>query len=110
MSKKTFFCVLSLSTEKFEDKTRVINQRLMRLKQERAALCIPQETRTGEGKLSPDTGTLAGARRLSFLSSNNPKEEKTALLYELVNVRVSNHHKIYYTLKLGSDSKIRFQI
>lgn len=67
------------------------------MKQGRAAVCIPQETRTGEGKLSPDTGTLAGARRLSFLASNNPNEEKTALMYELINVRVSYHHKMYYT-------------
>ncbi|XP_027025916.2 colorectal mutant cancer protein [Tachysurus fulvidraco] len=77
----------SLSSEEFEEKTRVIQQRIGRLKQDRAAVCIPQETRTGEGKLSPDTGTLAGARRLSYLSSNNPKEEKTALLHELVNAR-----------------------
>lgn len=78
-----------MSVEEFEGKTRVIQQRISRLKQDRSAVCIPQETRTGEGKLSPDTGTLAGARRLSFLSSNNPKEEKAALLHELVNVRVS---------------------
>ncbi|KAG7327627.1 hypothetical protein KOW79_009233 [Hemibagrus wyckioides] len=77
----------SLSVEEYEEKTRVIQQRISRLKQDRSAVCIPQETRTGEGKLSPDTGTLAGARRLSFLSSNNPKEEKAALLHELVNVR-----------------------
>ncbi|MCJ8737848.1 hypothetical protein PDJAM_G00028840 [Pangasius djambal] len=77
----------SLSTEEFEEKTGAIVQKIALLKQDRAAVCIPQETRTGEGKLSPDTGTLAGVRRLSFLSSNNPKEEKTALLYELVNVR-----------------------
>lgn len=77
----------SLSSEEFEDKSGVIRQRITRLKQDRMAVCIPQQTRTGEGKLSPDTGTLAGARRLSFLSSNNPKEEKTALMYELVNVK-----------------------
>ncbi|KAF5910010.1 colorectal mutant cancer protein-like isoform X1 [Clarias magur] len=77
----------SLSAEEFKEKAEVIQQRIARLKQDRAAVCIPQETRTGEGKLSPDTGTLAGVRRLSFLSSNNPKEEKTALMYELVNVR-----------------------
>lgn len=86
-----------MSPEEFEDKIRAIQQRIARLKQDRAAVCIPQETRTGEGKLSPDTGTLAGARRLSFLALNNPKEEKTALLYELVSVRVSYHHKMYYT-------------
>ncbi|TSM94644.1 Usher syndrome type-1C protein-binding protein 1 [Bagarius yarrelli] len=76
-----------LSAEEIKNKIGVIQQRITRLKQERAAVCVPQETRTGEGKLSPDTGTLAGARRLSFLSSNNPNEEKTALLQELVNVR-----------------------
>ncbi|KAM9461392.1 uncharacterized protein ushbp1 isoform 1-T1 [Clarias gariepinus] len=77
----------SLSAEEFNEKAEVIQQRIARLKQDRAAVCIPQEIRTGEGKLSPDTGTLAGVRRLSFLSSKNPKEEKTALMYELVNVR-----------------------
>lgn len=86
-----------MSTEEFEEKAGVLQQRIVCLKQDRATVCIPQETKTGEGKLSPDTGTLAGARRLSFLSSNNPKEEKTALLHELVNVRVSNHHKMYDT-------------
>ncbi|XP_046713834.1 colorectal mutant cancer protein isoform X3 [Silurus meridionalis] len=80
----------SLSTEEFKEKTGVIRQRIGRLKQDRATVCIPQETRTGEGKLSPDTGTLAGTRKLSFLFSNNPKEEKTALLCELTNVRRIN--------------------
>ncbi|XP_072517296.1 colorectal mutant cancer protein [Salminus brasiliensis] len=77
----------SLSAEEFEDKTGVVRQRITRLKQDRAAVCIPEQTRTGEGKLSPDTGTLAGARRNSSASSNNPKGEKAALLYELVTVR-----------------------
>ncbi|XP_036443118.1 colorectal mutant cancer protein isoform X1 [Colossoma macropomum] len=77
----------SLPAEEFEDKTGVIRQRITRLKQDRAAVCIPEQTRTGEGKLSPDTGTLAGARRNSSASSNNPKGEKAALLYELVTVR-----------------------
>lgn len=91
MYKNIFFLFLSLSTEEFKNKTGAIKQKILRLKQERAAVCILQETRTEEGKLNPVTGTLAGARRLSFLSSNNPKEEKTALLYELVSVRVSSH-------------------
>ncbi|KAL7867238.1 hypothetical protein AOLI_G00150520 [Acnodon oligacanthus] len=77
----------SLSAEEFDDKTGVIRQRISRLQQDRAAVCIPEQTRTGEGKLSPDTGTLAGARRSSSASSNNPKGEKAALLYELVTVR-----------------------
>ncbi|KAI4904236.1 hypothetical protein NFI96_031765 [Prochilodus magdalenae] len=77
----------SWSAEDFEDKTGVIRQRITRLKQDRAAVCIPEQTRTGEGKLSPDTGTLAGARRNSSASSSNPKGEKAALLYELVTVR-----------------------
>ncbi|XP_066503795.1 colorectal mutant cancer protein isoform X2 [Hoplias malabaricus] len=77
----------SLSIEEFEDKTGVIRQRIARLRQDRAAVCIPEQTRTGEGKLSPDTGTLAGTRRNSSASSNNPRGEKAALLYELVAVR-----------------------
>ncbi|XP_062868825.1 colorectal mutant cancer protein isoform X2 [Trichomycterus rosablanca] len=76
----------SLLAEEFEEKTGVIRQRIARLKQDRAAVCIPEEIRTGEGKLSPDTGTLAGARKHSS-TSNNPRGEKAALLYELVNVR-----------------------
>lgn len=91
--KMSLFFLLSLSAEEFNEKAEVIQQRIARLKQDREAVCIPQEIRTGEGKLSPDTGTLAGVRRLSFLSSKNPKEEKTALMYELVNVRVSYHNK-----------------
>ncbi|XP_015458794.3 colorectal mutant cancer protein isoform X1 [Astyanax mexicanus] len=77
----------SVSAEQFEDKTGVVRQRIARLKQDRAAVCIPEQMRTGEGKLSPDTGTLAGGRHNSSASSNNPKGEKAALLYELVTVR-----------------------
>ncbi|XP_076880538.1 uncharacterized protein ushbp1 [Brachyhypopomus gauderio] len=77
----------SLSPEDFEDQTGVLQQRIARLKQDRAAVCIPEQTRTGEGKLSPDTGTLAGARRPGASPSSHPKGEKAALLHELVTVR-----------------------
>ncbi|XP_051957855.1 harmonin-binding protein USHBP1 [Xyrauchen texanus] len=71
----------------FEDKAGVILQRISRLKQDRAAVCIPQQSEAGEGKISPDTGTLAGVRGHGSLLSKNTKEEKAALLYELVTVR-----------------------
>ncbi|XP_035379058.1 colorectal mutant cancer protein isoform X2 [Electrophorus electricus] len=77
----------SLSPEDFEDKTGVLQQRIARLKQDRAAVCIPEQTRTGEGKLSPDTGTLAEARRHGSPPLSNSKGEKAALLHELVTVR-----------------------
>lgn len=77
----------SLSKQEFEDKAGVITQRISRLQQDRAAVCIPQRGKAGEDKISPDTGTLAGVRgRASSLSKNN-KEEKAALRYELDTVR-----------------------
>ncbi len=78
----------SLSEKEFEGKSGVLLQRISRLKQDRAAVCIPQRGEAGEGKISPDTGTLAGVRGRTALSKNT-KEEKAALLYELVTVRVS---------------------
>ncbi|XP_052466201.1 colorectal mutant cancer protein isoform X1 [Carassius gibelio] len=77
----------SLSEKQFEDKAGVILQRISRLKQDRAAVCIPQQGEAGEGKISPDTGTLAGVRGRASSLSKNTKEEKAALLYELVTVR-----------------------
>ncbi|KAI7795461.1 putative colorectal mutant cancer protein-like, partial [Triplophysa rosa] len=77
----------SLSEEEFEDKTGVILQRISRLKQDRAAVCIPQQGKAGEGKISPDTGTLAGVRSRAGSLSKSAKEEKAALSYELVTVR-----------------------
>uniref|UniRef100_A0A8C1JFN8 Usher syndrome 1C binding protein 1 n=1 Tax=Cyprinus carpio TaxID=7962 RepID=A0A8C1JFN8_CYPCA len=77
----------SLSEKEFEDKAGVILQRISRLKQDRAAVCIPQQGEAGQGKISPDTGTLAGVRGRASSLSKNTKEEKAALLYELVTVR-----------------------
>ncbi|XP_016331983.1 colorectal mutant cancer protein isoform X2 [Sinocyclocheilus anshuiensis] len=77
----------SLSEKEFEDKSGVFLQRISRLKQDRAAVCIPQRGEAGEGKISPDTGTLAGVRGRTSSLSKNTKEEKAALLYELVTVR-----------------------
>lgn len=77
----------SLSDEEFEDKTGVILQRISRLKQDKAAVCIPQQGEVGEGKISPDTGTLAGVRGRTNSLSKNTKQEKAALMYELVTVR-----------------------
>lgn len=56
-------------------------------------MCIPQQGKTGEGKISPDTGTLAGVRGRTSSLSKNTKEEKAALLYELVTVRVGNYEQ-----------------
>lgn len=91
------FVFFSLSKQEFEDKAGVITQRISRLQQDRAAVCIPQRGKAGEDKISPDTGTLAGVRgRASSLSKNN-KEEKAALLYELATVRVSHFEKFTTT-------------
>ncbi|ROL44105.1 Usher syndrome type-1C protein-binding protein 1 [Anabarilius grahami] len=76
-----------LSEQEFKGKAGVILQRISRLKQDRAAMCIPQQGKSGEGKISPDTGTLAGVRGRTSSFSKNTKEEKAALLYELVTVR-----------------------
>ncbi|XP_016417258.1 colorectal mutant cancer protein-like isoform X2 [Sinocyclocheilus rhinocerous] len=77
----------SLSEKEFEDKSGVFLLRISRLKQDRAAVCIPQRGEAGEGKISPDTGTLAGVRGRTSSLSKNTKEEKAARLYELVTVR-----------------------
>ncbi|XP_067287746.1 colorectal mutant cancer protein [Pseudorasbora parva] len=77
----------SLSEQEFEDKAGVILQRIARLKQDRAAMCIPQRGKAGEDKISPDTGTLAGVRGRTNSLSKNTKEEKAVLLYELVTAR-----------------------
>ncbi|XP_026131632.1 colorectal mutant cancer protein-like isoform X2 [Carassius auratus] len=77
----------SLSEKEFEDRSGVLLQRISRLKQDRAAVCIPRRGEAGEGMISPDTGTLAGVRGRTSSLSKNTKEEKAALLYELVTVR-----------------------
>ncbi|XP_050978772.1 colorectal mutant cancer protein isoform X2 [Labeo rohita] len=77
----------SLSEQEFKDKAGVLVQRISRLKQDRATVCIPQRGEAGEGMISPDTGTLAGVRGRTSSLSRNTKEEKAALLYELVTVR-----------------------
>ncbi|XP_010870869.2 colorectal mutant cancer protein isoform X2 [Esox lucius] len=68
--------------------------RIQRLKEGRAAVCVPIPRPGGEGKLSPDTGTLVGPRwsrgRRGGGGQDNPRStnsEKAALLYELVTVR-----------------------
>lgn len=83
----------SLSGQEFEGKAGVILQRIARLKQDRATMCIPQRGKAGQGKISPDTGTLAGVRGRTSSLSKNTKEEKAVLLYELVTVRVGNFEK-----------------
>ncbi|XP_030640193.1 colorectal mutant cancer protein [Chanos chanos] len=77
----------SLSSEECESQAEAIRQRIVKLKQDRAAVCVPEPGKVGEGKLSPDTGTLAGPRATSSASSQSTKAEKAALLYELVKVR-----------------------
>ncbi|TRZ01414.1 hypothetical protein DNTS_015152, partial [Danionella cerebrum] len=76
----------SFSEQDFLAKTEAIMERISRLKNDRAAVCIPQHSKGKEDKISPDTGTLAGVRgRASSLSKNN-QEEKAALLVELATV------------------------
>ncbi|XP_029506894.1 colorectal mutant cancer protein isoform X1 [Oncorhynchus nerka] len=71
-----------------------IRERIERLKQDRAAVCVPKPGPGGEGNLSPDTGTLAGLRGSrggqGGQDTSNPqstKREKAVLLYDLVTVR-----------------------
>ncbi|KAJ7986223.1 hypothetical protein DPEC_G00337730 [Dallia pectoralis] len=71
-----------------------LRQRIQRLKEGRAAVCVPKPGPGGEGKLSPDTGTLVGSRwrhgSRGGGGQDNPQStnsEKAALLYELVSVR-----------------------
>ncbi|XP_042178432.1 uncharacterized protein ushbp1 isoform X3 [Oncorhynchus tshawytscha] len=71
-----------------------IRERIERLKQDRAAVCVPKPGPGGEGNLSPDTGTLAGLRGTrggqGAQDTSNPqstKREKAVLLYDLVTVR-----------------------
>ncbi|KAM3876322.1 colorectal mutant cancer protein [Diretmus argenteus] len=66
-------------------------QKIECLKRDRAAVCLPKPGPGGEGKLSPDTGTLAVARggRGAKDNANPPdtKREKDALFYELITVK-----------------------
>ncbi|MFT7798656.1 Usher syndrome type-1C protein-binding protein 1 [Arapaima gigas] len=62
----------------------VLRERILSLKQDKAAVCIPEMKPEGEGKLSPDTGTLAG---LHHTQLQNTKKEKAGLLYDLRIVR-----------------------
>ncbi|KAK6313731.1 hypothetical protein J4Q44_G00151900 [Coregonus suidteri] len=71
-----------------------IRERIERLKQDRAAVCVPKPGPGGEGNLSPDTGTLGGPRGSrggqGGQDTSNPQStnrEKAVLLYELVTVR-----------------------
>ncbi|XP_028818482.1 colorectal mutant cancer protein isoform X1 [Denticeps clupeoides] len=69
----------------FEGQVMAAQDKIDRLKRNRAAVRIPEPSPEGAGKLSPDTGTLAGPRRHSV--SQSSREDKAALLYELVTVR-----------------------
>ncbi|KAL1022852.1 hypothetical protein UPYG_G00033300 [Umbra pygmaea] len=73
-----------------------LREHIARLKQGRDAICVPVPGPGGEGKLSPDTGTLVGTRgsQRGFggavqgsLNPQSTRREKAALLYELVTVR-----------------------
>ncbi|XP_071368374.1 colorectal mutant cancer protein isoform X2 [Centroberyx affinis] len=68
-----------------------LRQQIECLKRDRAAVCLPKPGPGGEGKLSPDTGTLAGPRGGRGAKHNthppDTKKEKAALLLELITVR-----------------------
>ncbi|CAB1323842.1 unnamed protein product [Coregonus sp. 'balchen'] len=77
-----------------------IRERIERLKQDRAAVCVPKPGPGGEGNLSPDTGTLGGPRGSrggqGGQDTSNPQStnrEKAVLLYELVTVRRTADNK-----------------
>ncbi|KPP79214.1 colorectal mutant cancer protein-like [Scleropages formosus] len=64
-----------------------LRERILSLKRDKAAVCIPEQKPDGEGKLSPDTGTLAAHRGSHSARHCNTKKEKAALLYDLHTVR-----------------------
>ncbi|KAJ8278648.1 hypothetical protein COCON_G00057140 [Conger conger] len=64
-----------------------IREKIMKLKQDRSAVCVPAREPDGERKPSPDTGTLLGPRAQDSARPHGTKREKAALLYELVTVR-----------------------
>ncbi|XP_035272182.1 colorectal mutant cancer protein [Anguilla anguilla] len=70
-----------------EGQEKVIREKIMKLKQDRAAVCVPAREPDGERKPSPDTGTLLGSRSQETTRPHSIKREKAALLYELVTVR-----------------------
>ncbi|KAG5275877.1 hypothetical protein AALO_G00125520 [Alosa alosa] len=74
-----------LAAEDFSQQMESLKEKIVGLRQDRAALRIPEQGPVGGGKMSPDTGTLAGPRGHNTTSS--PRGEKAALLYELVTVR-----------------------
>ncbi|XP_062411279.1 colorectal mutant cancer protein isoform X2 [Sardina pilchardus] len=74
-----------LAAEDFSQQTESLKEKITGLRQDRAALRIPEQGPVGGGKMSPDTGTLAGPRGHNTTAS--PRGEKAALLYELVTVR-----------------------
>lgn len=70
----------------------VLRQQIERLKRDRAAICLPKPGPGAEGKMSPDTGVLAGSRGGHVTKDNttppDTKKEKASLFYELISVRV----------------------
>ncbi|KAJ8374694.1 hypothetical protein SKAU_G00052740 [Synaphobranchus kaupii] len=70
-----------------EGQEQAIREKIMKLKQDRAAICVPAREPDGERKPSPDTGTLPGPRTQDTARPQSIMREKAALLYELVTVR-----------------------
>ncbi|KAJ8408307.1 hypothetical protein AAFF_G00257210 [Aldrovandia affinis] len=70
-----------------EGQEQAIREKIWKLKQDRAAVCVPAREPDGDSKPSPDTGTLSGPRGQDTTRPHNTKREKATLLYELVTVR-----------------------
>ncbi|XP_037626028.1 uncharacterized protein ushbp1 [Sebastes umbrosus] len=68
-----------------------LRQQIERLKRDRAAICLPKPSPGVEGKMSPETGHLAGPRGGHVTKDNakppDTKKEKGSLFYELISVR-----------------------
>lgn len=80
----------SLRATELQEREGSLRKQIEHLKQDRACVCVPKPGPGGEGKLSPDTGTLAGPRGQGGKvgsPAHNTNREKAALLYELVTVR-----------------------
>uniref|UniRef100_UPI0037E7A52A colorectal mutant cancer protein n=1 Tax=Semicossyphus pulcher TaxID=241346 RepID=UPI0037E7A52A len=68
----------------------VLRQQIERLKKDRAAICPPKQSPGDEGKMSSETGHLAGSRGPVTKENAKPldtKKEKASLFYELISVR-----------------------
>uniref|UniRef100_W5M4X1 Usher syndrome 1C binding protein 1 n=1 Tax=Lepisosteus oculatus TaxID=7918 RepID=W5M4X1_LEPOC len=91
-SRRTFEASLTLRSISRDlpasgEQEKEIRARIKKLRQDRAAVCVPEQEPDGERRPSPDTDTLPGSRGQEAAGPHSPRKEKAALLQELVAVR-----------------------